>query len=94
MTYGDCEVYVAELVMDTGRLHSNSTTPWVHLSTCSVVSRVPTKANWADKPSRLDFSQLLSLGAKLEEVHSPEIGQLSGVDVGQALSWAIKSRRN
>ena len=57
-------------------------------------ARVPTKANWADKPSRLDFSQLLSLGAILKVVQSPDIGQLSGVDVGRALSRAIKSRHS
>ena len=56
-------------------------------------ARVPTRSNWADKPSRLDFTHLLSIGARQEHVLSPRVEQLSGIDVTAALSNAIRSRR-
>ena len=49
-------------------------------------ARVPTKANWADGPSRLDFAEVLSIGAVHDPIEFPELSSFSGIDVYEALS--------
>ena len=44
-------------------------------------SRVPTSANWADGPSRLDYREVLEIGGKHIEVSCPALSEFSGLDI-------------
>ena len=44
-------------------------------------ARVPTAANWADGPSRLQFNDVEEIGAKKVCMTCPELREFSGVDV-------------
>ena len=44
-------------------------------------ARVPTKANWGDGPSRLQFDEVNSIGAERIEVSCVSVSQLDRVDV-------------
>jgi hypothetical protein len=44
-------------------------------------ARVPTSANWADGPSRLDYKGVEELGAKKVSMMCPKLEEFSGVDV-------------
>ena len=49
-------------------------------------ARVPTSANVADGPSRLDFKHVNSIGAVQVHVLSPRLEQIYGFDVIERLS--------
>jgi hypothetical protein len=44
-------------------------------------ARVPTGANWADGPSRLDFKDILNIGGREVHINPPGLSSLTGVSV-------------
>ena len=61
------------------------------VSACAVdwYARVPSAANYGDGPSRLDFTEVVAIGAEQITVVCPDVAQLCGLDV---LSRLSKSR--
>jgi hypothetical protein len=56
-------------------------------------SRVPTAANWADGPSRLDYADMNLIQAREIEPRVPSLAEITGVDVAKSLAHVFHSLR-